>query len=161
MLKLMRSIQDTSIRWKILMNNIKRTDSQERLQIMITTTHALLQITNLKTQHNLVSVYYLFLPKATCFGFGINHPKVTIDVHSGLVSETSLLQTQTWFVTLLSWDLEPEITMFTSQNIFVSADLDNDILNFYRSYDVDEGGFFENRPVNLWKQHFPVQNITT
>ena len=43
---------------------------------------------------------------------------------SNLDPHTSRLQTQTWFVTLLSCDIEPDITNPTNRKIFVSADMD-------------------------------------
>ena len=69
----------------------------------------------------------LSLYKAICVNPGLNTIKVYTDLPSDIDPHTSRLQNYAWFVTSVSYDIEPDIIIPTSQNIFVSADLDHDL----------------------------------
>ena len=60
-----------------------------------------------------VSRYVISLAKATWFDFGLNNIKFTIVVYYDLDPDTSHINNKTWFPTLLSCDLEPDIAIYT------------------------------------------------
>ena len=88
---------------------------------------AQLQIIKRQTQCQAVSGSDIYLSKAACVNIGLNPLKVPTDVPSDLDPHASHLQTKTQFVTSLSCELEPDITIPTSHKIFILADLDPDM----------------------------------
>ena len=88
-------------------NNIK---PQERLQTTINNTHKKNHISKLLTQPHAVCCSALYISNPICFNFVLNHIKVTTVLYSDLDPDKSRLNNQTWFFTLLSFDLEPDIT---------------------------------------------------
>ena len=109
---------------KIHSDNI---NSRERLQTLINTMIAQYQISKLQIQPQAVSVSDISLSKVTCVNIGINPFKFPIDITSDIDPHISNLQTQTWFVMSISCDLEPDITIPISRNIFVLDYLDTDM----------------------------------
>ena len=69
-----------------------------------------------------------------------NHNVITY-MSSDIDPDTSQLQTQMRFATLLSCDIEPDITITTSRNIVVTDDLAPDIFNTDSSDEVDKVEF--------------------
>ena len=69
---------------------------------MINTTHAQIQLSDLQTQPQVVSLSAPYLAKIACFNFQLNPMMVTTDVPSDLDPSTSRLHTHKRFVTLLS-----------------------------------------------------------
>ena len=110
---------------KIRSYNIK---SQDRFQTILNYICNQHQIHKHKEQPRAVYGSDIYLTKATCFYFGLNTIKVTTYVFSDLDPDTSCPKTQTCFVTLISCDLEPDITMPTYCNIVILADIYPDLL---------------------------------
>ena len=75
-----------------------------------------------KTQVKAASGSNIYLTKSTCFNFGINPLKVK-HVSFDLYPDTSRLSSHMRFVTLLSYDLEPDIIITTPQNISTLDDV--------------------------------------
>ena len=83
----------------------------------------------------------LSLSKSTYLNFGLNHIKVATVVYSDPDTDTSRLNNQTRFFTLLSSDLKPDITITMPRNIIILSDLDHYLFkleDIIRSDKVDE-----------------------
>ena len=121
-------------------------DVIQRTETILITTHAPLRISKLQIQPTTVYGYYLSLSKATYYNFGIGHIKVTTVVSSYLDPETSLLNIQLCFVSLISSNLEPDITITRIRKIFFLDDLAPDLFrleNIIHSNEVYEYGISE------------------
>ena len=96
-------------------------------------TCAKIQLFKLQTQLLEVSCADPYIYKAMCFKFGLNPIRVTTDVPSDIDPATSHLQTKRQFVTLISCDLEPDITMPIPCKIFILTDVSPGIFKLYGS----------------------------
>ena len=92
---------------------------------MINYIHAHHKISKIQTQPQALSGSDTSFYKGTCVIFSLNNIKFPTGVPSDLYPDTSNILTQKMFATLISCDLEPEITIPTSWKIFVLADLIN------------------------------------
>ena len=99
------------------------TNLQERLKNQLNYMIAKHQIFKLQIQIQVVSGSDISISKSDCVNIGFNPLKVTTDVYSNHDAHKSHLRNQTQFLTSLNCDLESNITMPTSRNMFVSADL--------------------------------------
>ena len=82
---------------------------------------------NIQIQPQVVSDYDLSCPKFTCVNVGINTLKVHKYDPSNIDLHTSCLQNHTDFVTSLSYDVEPDITMHTYQKIITLNNIYHDL----------------------------------
>ena len=108
---------------------------------MLNYIHAHHKISKIQTQPQEFSGSDISLYKATCVIFSLNNIKVPTGVPSDIYPDTSNLLTQKMFATLISCELEPEITIPTSWNIFVLADLAPYLINLDNSDAVDKYDF--------------------
>ena len=78
-------------------------------------------------QPQIVSGFDISFSKFACVNIVRNNLKIQKYMPSDIDPHTSHIQTHMIFVTYLSCDLEPEITIPIYQNIFVSDDLAPDL----------------------------------
>ena len=105
---------------------------------MLTSIRAPLQLSNLQNQPKEVFSSDLYISKATCFNFGLDPINITMVVSYDIDPDTSRLQTQTWFVTFLIFELKPDITMPTSLNILISYYIYTDLFKLDNSDEIGE-----------------------
>ena len=118
------------------------TKSQERIQTLFNSMISKYQHFKLQMQPHSVSGFDISLYKANSWGIFVSTdmaPDISAGLNpcqgisrvfrepSNIDPHTSRLRSQTRFVTSLSCDIKPNITNYTSRNIFVSADLDPDM----------------------------------
>ena len=93
-----------------------------------------LQIHKLQNQLKAVSSSYLLIFSSACLNFDPDPLKVTTVVSSDLDSDTSQLKNMMWFITLLSYDLDPDIPTTTPQKTVISDDLVPDSFTTFTSF---------------------------
>ena len=121
MLKSTHSIRAT-LSWSKI--SIQTTSSHRRgVKKRINTTHAKIQLSKILTQPQAMSYSDISLSNTTWFNFGLDPIRVTTGVPSNIDPAKSRLQAQIQFFTLLSCNLEPNITIPTSQKIDILADI--------------------------------------
>ena len=81
---------------------------------MINYIHAQHKISNIQKKPQALSGSYISLYKATCVIFSLNNIKVPTGVTSDIYPNTSNIIPQKRFATLISCEIEPEITIPTS-----------------------------------------------